>query len=166
MIDRGQRHNGHDFESIIGLHGVESKCFYWAVKLLHYGTETDIIFGFVKKDIDPVNFNAPILENRSFIGLIPGSGRTISNRQPRNYVLEPCPFGTELGLLLMQAKDDKKKGSLLLFREGQFVDYIEENSIAPGVYYPVASLQNSGHEVRFTAVPNPAKLIIPSTRER
>jgi hypothetical protein len=54
----------------------------------------------------------------------------------------------------------------LLFREGQFIDYIEENTVVPGTYYPVASLQNSGHEVRFTTMLNPKKLEIPSARER
>jgi hypothetical protein len=45
--------------------------FYWAVKLLHFGTDTDIMFGFVRKD-EPINYNAPILENRTFMGLLPG----------------------------------------------------------------------------------------------
>lgn len=124
------------------------------------------MFGFVKKDSDPINYSAPIIENRSFIGLFPGSGMRWSNRQQRNSVMEPCSHGLEIGLLLKQGKDDKKKGSLMLFVEGRFQEYIEEKSIPPGVYYPVVSLQNSGHEVRFATVQNPKKLHIPNVRER
>lgn len=97
------------------------------------------MFGFVKKD-EPINFTGPIIDNRTFIGLVPGTGRTASQRKDRNYVMEPCSVGVELGLLFKQAKGDKKKGSLWLFREGQFVDYIEDKTIAAGTYYPVVSL--------------------------
>ena len=114
--------------------------FYWSVKCIAFGTENDILFGFVKKDTDPINYNQPILENRSFIGLCPGSGMRWSNRQQRNNVMEPCSHGLEIGLLLKQGKDDKKKGSLMLFVEGRFQEYIEEKTVAPGVYYPVVSL--------------------------
>jgi hypothetical protein len=34
--------------------------------------------------------------------------------------MEPCSHGLEIGLLLKQAKDEKKKGSLMLFVEGRF----------------------------------------------
>ena len=78
---------------------IETKYYYWAVKLLSYGTESDIVFGFVRKDIDPINVNGLILENRSFLGLMPGTGRTFSNRQSKNRGWDPCPHGTELGLL-------------------------------------------------------------------
>jgi hypothetical protein len=54
----------------------------------------------------------------------------------------------------------------LLFKEGQFVDYIEEGTITPGQYFPVVCLQNSGHEVRFTTITNPKKLVIPSHKDR
>lgn len=54
----------------------------------------------------------------------------------------------------------------MLFKEGKFVDYIEESGIGPGQYYPVVSLQNSGHEVRFTSVQNPKKISIPNAKER
>lgn len=33
----------------------------------------DIIFGIVRKD-DPIKYDAPIIENRSFIGVLPGRG--------------------------------------------------------------------------------------------
>lgn len=149
-VDRG--HRSHDFETILAQHGVEGRYYYWAVKCLAFGTENDIVFGFVKKDSDGINFNQPILDNRSFIGLLPGSGMRWSNRQQRNCVMEPCSHGLEIGLLLKMGKDDKKKGSLMLFVEGRFQDYIEEKTVAPGLYFPVVSLQNSGHEVRFTTV--------------
>ena len=77
-VDRG--HRSHDFETIMGQNGIESRYFYWAVKCLAFGTENDIVFGFVKKDVDPINYSTPIMENRSFIGLLPGSGMRVSNR--------------------------------------------------------------------------------------
>lgn len=80
------------------------------------------MFGLVKKEADnSINFNnEPISQNRTFFGLLPGTGQRMANQQPKNCVTEPCQYGTEFGLLFKQAKDDKKKGSLMLFRDGHF----------------------------------------------
>lgn len=137
-MERG--HRTHDFETVLGKHPVESQAFYWAFRCDTFGTESDILAGFVRKD-EPINFNVPLFECRSFIGVLPGRGdRFNSSNRSITPVMEPCSHGQEIGLLFKPARDDKKKGSILLFVEGRFQDYLEDQTIAPGLYYPAISL--------------------------
>ena len=77
-------HKTHDFETILGQHGIETRCHYWAVRIDSYGQETDIILGIVKKEADnSINFgHEPISQNRTFFGLLPGTGHRMANQQP------------------------------------------------------------------------------------
>lgn len=85
---RGERRGEH-FSSAISKDGIESKSFYWPIRLVFYQQMDDIIFGLVRKD-EQINYNAPIFEKRSFVGLMPGDGRTIKNGVPKDLIMEPC----------------------------------------------------------------------------
>lgn len=80
----------------------------------------------MRKD-EPINFNLPLFESRSFIGILPGRGdRFNAASRSINLIMEPCSHGLEIGLLFKPGRDEKKKGSILLFLEGRFYDYIED----------------------------------------
>lgn len=106
---------------MLGKHPVESQAFYWAFSCDTFGTESDIVVGFVKKD-EQLNFEKqPVFLARSFIGILPGRGDRIDKSHRSDLpIMEPCSHGQEIGLLFKPAKDDKKKGSILLFIEGRF----------------------------------------------
>lgn len=94
-------HRTHDFETIVGQFGIETRCHYWAIRIDSFGQETDIICGIVRKEVDnPINFSGePISQNKNFYGFLPGTGARLSNQQPKNYITEIAQYGTEFGLL-------------------------------------------------------------------